>query len=207
MPGRGRRATGRRAVMAFLRWAADAGFAVDEELLWLKPPRREHTEATVYHVAQVQKLLSARTALRSWRSGSWSAPASHHRTVRPGAAGTGRRVRPDARLDGPRPGRAARAIGRRREGIEVEAGADHPEAGGGDEAVLVALPSGVRCGGAAAEPAGPAVPEGRDRRDDGPLQGAGGVPRPRARLQALSRQPDYPDRGAAPRPVRTGRRP
>jgi site-specific recombinase XerD len=47
-----------RGVMAFLRWAADAGFAVDEELLRLKAPRREHKEAMVYHVAQVRQILA-----------------------------------------------------------------------------------------------------------------------------------------------------
>lgn len=47
-----------RGVMAFLRWAADAGFAVDDELLRLKPPRREHKEATVYHVNQVRQILA-----------------------------------------------------------------------------------------------------------------------------------------------------
>jgi len=46
-----------RGVMAFLRWASDAGFAVDEELLRFRPPRREHKEATVYHIAQVRQIL------------------------------------------------------------------------------------------------------------------------------------------------------
>jgi hypothetical protein len=50
--------TSHRGVMAFLRWAADAGFAVDEELLRLRPPRREHKEATVYHISQVRQILA-----------------------------------------------------------------------------------------------------------------------------------------------------
>src|ERR1041385_6099381 len=47
-----------RGVMAFLRWATDAGFAVDEELLRFRPPRKEQKEATVYHIAQVKQILA-----------------------------------------------------------------------------------------------------------------------------------------------------
>ncbi|HEY4025479.1 MAG TPA: tyrosine-type recombinase/integrase [Candidatus Dormibacteraeota bacterium] len=47
-----------RGVMAFLRWAAEEGYPVDEGLLRLRPPHRERKEATVYHVAQVRQILS-----------------------------------------------------------------------------------------------------------------------------------------------------
>jgi hypothetical protein len=41
--------------LQFLDWNECAtGFAVDDELLRFRPPRREHKEATVHHIAQVQ---------------------------------------------------------------------------------------------------------------------------------------------------------
>ena len=48
-----------RAIATFLRWAGREGYTVDPRILDLKPPRVPATEPTVYHIAQVRKVLAA----------------------------------------------------------------------------------------------------------------------------------------------------
>lgn len=48
-----------RAILCFLRWARREGYAVDPRILELTPPRVPDKEPTVYHIAQVKKLLAA----------------------------------------------------------------------------------------------------------------------------------------------------
>jgi integrase len=48
-----------RAVLCFLRWARHEGYAVDAQILELLPPRVPEKEPTVFHIAQVKKLLAA----------------------------------------------------------------------------------------------------------------------------------------------------
>jgi integrase len=51
-----------RAIATFLRWAAREGYPVDARILDLSPPRVPDTEPTVYHIAQVRKVLVACSA-------------------------------------------------------------------------------------------------------------------------------------------------
>src|SRR5260370_16791962 len=46
-----------RGVMAFLRWAADTGFAVDQELLRLRPPRPPPNPPPAYHLPPRSHIL------------------------------------------------------------------------------------------------------------------------------------------------------
>jgi site-specific recombinase XerD len=48
-----------RAIGTFLRWASREQYAVDDRILGLKAPRIPHKEPTVYHIAQVRKVLAA----------------------------------------------------------------------------------------------------------------------------------------------------
>jgi integrase len=48
-----------RAVLCFLRWARREGYAVDARILELAAPRVPDKEPTVYHIAQVRKILAA----------------------------------------------------------------------------------------------------------------------------------------------------
>src|ERR1700730_5635685 len=48
-----------RVLMTFLRWARAEGYAVDPRLLELKRPKVPIKEATVYHIAQLQQILTA----------------------------------------------------------------------------------------------------------------------------------------------------
>src|SRR5205807_1232021 len=48
-----------RAIIAFLRWANSEGYPVDDRILGLAPPRVPDKEPTVYHIAQVRKVLAA----------------------------------------------------------------------------------------------------------------------------------------------------
>src|SRR5215472_8985613 len=48
-----------RAIATFLRWASKEGYPIDERILDLAPPRVPATEPTVYHIAQVRKVLAA----------------------------------------------------------------------------------------------------------------------------------------------------
>jgi integrase len=48
-----------RAILCFLRWARREGYAVDGRILELTAPRVPDQEPTVYHFAQVRKILAA----------------------------------------------------------------------------------------------------------------------------------------------------
>jgi integrase len=48
-----------RAIATFLRWASKEGYPIDERILDLAAPRVPDTEPTVYHIAQVRKVLAA----------------------------------------------------------------------------------------------------------------------------------------------------
>ncbi len=48
-----------RAILCFLRWARREGYAVDPRILELTPPRVPEKEPTVFHIAQVKKILGA----------------------------------------------------------------------------------------------------------------------------------------------------
>jgi site-specific recombinase XerD len=48
-----------RAVLCFMRWARREGYAVDARILELTAPRVPDKEPTVYHIAQVRKILGA----------------------------------------------------------------------------------------------------------------------------------------------------
>jgi site-specific recombinase XerD len=48
-----------RAVLCFLRWARREGYHVDGRILELTAPRVPDKEPTVYHIAQVRKVLAA----------------------------------------------------------------------------------------------------------------------------------------------------
>src|SRR5713226_2886008 len=48
-----------RAILCFLRWARREGYAVDGRILELTAPRVPDKEPTVYHLAQVRKILGA----------------------------------------------------------------------------------------------------------------------------------------------------
>lgn len=48
-----------RAISAFLRWARREGYEVDERILDLTAPRVPLKEPTVYHIAQLRKILDA----------------------------------------------------------------------------------------------------------------------------------------------------
>ncbi len=48
-----------RAILCFLRWAKREGYAVDPRILELTPPRVPEKEPTVFHIAQVHKILAA----------------------------------------------------------------------------------------------------------------------------------------------------
>jgi integrase/recombinase XerD len=48
-----------RAVLCFMRWARREGYAVDGRILELTAPRVPDKEPTVYHIAQVRKVLAA----------------------------------------------------------------------------------------------------------------------------------------------------
>jgi hypothetical protein len=48
-----------RAILCFLRWARREGYHVDGRILELKAPRVPDKEPTVYHIAQVRKVLAA----------------------------------------------------------------------------------------------------------------------------------------------------
>jgi site-specific recombinase XerD len=53
-----------RAVLCFLRWARREGYAVDPRILELQAPRVPDKEPTVYHIAQVRKILAACNSTR-----------------------------------------------------------------------------------------------------------------------------------------------
>src|SRR5438445_2874343 len=48
-----------RAILCFLRWARREGYAVDGRILELTAPRVPDKEPTVYHIAQIRKILAA----------------------------------------------------------------------------------------------------------------------------------------------------
>lgn len=48
-----------RAIGTFLRWACKEGYGIDSRILELPAPRIPEKEPTVYHIAQVRKLLAA----------------------------------------------------------------------------------------------------------------------------------------------------
>ena len=48
-----------RAIGTFLRWASREGYPVDDRILELAAPRVPDKEPTVYHIAQVRKVLAA----------------------------------------------------------------------------------------------------------------------------------------------------
>jgi site-specific recombinase XerD len=48
-----------RAILCFLRWARREGYHVDSRILELTAPRVPDKEPTVYHIAQVRKVLAA----------------------------------------------------------------------------------------------------------------------------------------------------
>ena len=48
-----------RAILCFLRWARREGYHVDDRILELKAPRVPDKEPTIYHIAQVRKVLAA----------------------------------------------------------------------------------------------------------------------------------------------------
>ena len=48
-----------RAILTFLRWARREGYRIDDRILDLAPPRVPEKEPTVYHIAQVRRLLAA----------------------------------------------------------------------------------------------------------------------------------------------------
>jgi integrase len=48
-----------RAILCFLRWARREGYHVDSRILELSAPRVPDKEPTVYHIAQVRKVLAA----------------------------------------------------------------------------------------------------------------------------------------------------
>ena len=48
-----------RAILCFLRWAQREGYAVDGRILELTAPRVPDKEPTVYHIAQIRKILAA----------------------------------------------------------------------------------------------------------------------------------------------------
>ncbi len=48
-----------RAIRAFLRWASREGYPVDVRILHLAAPRVPAKEPTVYHIAQVRRVLTA----------------------------------------------------------------------------------------------------------------------------------------------------
>jgi integrase len=48
-----------RAILCFLRWARREGYHVDARILELSAPRVPDKEPTVYHIAQVRKVLAA----------------------------------------------------------------------------------------------------------------------------------------------------
>jgi integrase len=48
-----------RAIGTFLRWASREGYPVDERILGLPAPRVPDKEPTVYHIAQIRKILAA----------------------------------------------------------------------------------------------------------------------------------------------------
>jgi site-specific recombinase XerD len=47
-----------RAISTFLRWASQEGYSVDDRILGLAPPRVPEKEPTVYHIAQIRKVLA-----------------------------------------------------------------------------------------------------------------------------------------------------
>jgi integrase len=48
-----------RAILCFLRWARREGYHVDGRILELTAPRVPDKEPTVYHIAQLRKVLAA----------------------------------------------------------------------------------------------------------------------------------------------------
>jgi integrase len=65
-----------RAILCFLRWARREGYHVDGRILELTAPRVPDKEPTVYHIAQVRKVLACNLAVPTETSvvGSWLAP-------------------------------------------------------------------------------------------------------------------------------------
>lgn len=65
-----------RAILCFLRWARREGYGIDERILDLVAPRVPQKEPTVYHIAQLHRILEACSPTcrrRSWWCGCWSA--------------------------------------------------------------------------------------------------------------------------------------
>jgi site-specific recombinase XerD len=103
-----------RAILCFLRWARREGYHVDSRILELTAPRVPDKEPTVYHIAQVRKVLAACNPAVPTEDlvvrilvGSG---------LRAGSLGSRRSLRCDDGLAGKRTRRAPGALGRRRQG-------------------------------------------------------------------------------------------
>jgi site-specific recombinase XerD len=51
-----------RAILCFLRWARREGYEIDPRIMDLVPPRVPQKEPTIYHIAQLHKILEACSA-------------------------------------------------------------------------------------------------------------------------------------------------
>ncbi len=125
-----------KALFTSLRWARARKYEFDPSILELKRPRVPKPEADVYHMSQLRAILAAcNRSVAQEKLMVRVLVGSGCARLRALRARAGRARRPVRRHDGlahSRPGGAASALGRRRQGEEIAAGADHAEAGGGD---------------------------------------------------------------------------